>query len=60
MDTVAFRLDATFKQRALASGAADHPACGPEWVSFHLFRSDWPEVDLKFWARKAYVAVHKG
>ena len=55
MSTIIFRLDDRLKSRALATGAAAYPECGPDWVSFILFRSDWPRVDLEFWALKAYV-----
>ena len=55
MSGLAFRLDPTFKERALRTGADDAPNIGRGWVSFTLFRSDWPAVDLEFWARKAYV-----
>ncbi|MBN9693431.1 MAG: hypothetical protein J0M24_24565 [Verrucomicrobia bacterium] len=56
MNTICFRLDERMKTRALASGAAAYPDGGDHWVLFTLFREDWPEVDLEFWARKAYVA----
>lgn len=59
MDTIAFRLNTLFKQRALISGAGDYSVCGPEWVRFQPFRSDWPRPDWKFWARKAYVDVRE-
>jgi hypothetical protein len=59
MDTVGFRLDERMKTRALASGGAPFPECGPEWVAFTLFRDDWPRIDLEFWARKAYVAARE-
>lgn len=59
MNTTCFRLDGRMKTRALASGAALYPDCGDEWVSFALFRDDWPKVDLEFWARKAYVAARE-
>lgn len=55
MDTVAFRLNAPFNQRAVATGGILIHELGDEWISFTLFRDDWPEVDLSFWARKAYV-----
>jgi len=55
MNTVAFRLNAPFHQRAVASGGNPIPELGEEWISFTLFRDDWPEPDLLFWARKAYV-----
>jgi hypothetical protein len=59
MNTTCFRLDERMKTRALASGAAPYPDCGDQWVSFALFRDDWPKVDLEFWARKAYVAARE-
>ena len=59
MDTIGFRLDERMKARALASGGVAYPQCGKEWVAFTLFRSDWPKVDLEFWALKAYVAVRE-
>lgn len=57
MDTIAFRLDARMKPRALATGAAACPACGKDWVAVLPLGSggDWPAVDLQFWALKAYV-----
>lgn len=57
MSTIAFRLDARMKSRALKTGAVDYPSCGTDWVSFHpLFEDcDWPKVDVPFWALKAYV-----
>jgi len=59
MNTTGFRLDERMKARALASGGVTFPECGPEWVSFTLFRDDWPRIDLEFWARKAYVAARE-
>ena len=59
MNTIGFRLDERMKARALASGGVLYPECGNEWVSFTLFRDDWPKVDLEFWARKAYVAARE-
>ncbi|MHC1765912.1 MAG: hypothetical protein AB9869_16710 [Verrucomicrobiia bacterium] len=59
MNTACFRLDERMKARALASGAAPYPDCGDRWVSFALFRDDWPKVDTEFWARKAYVAARE-
>ena len=55
MNSISFRLDPTIKARALETGGKNLTAIGPEWVSFILFRDDWPEVDVTFWARKAYV-----
>lgn len=55
MNTIAFRLNPLFKNRAMETGGKDYSEAGPDWVSFTLIRDDWPEFDLKFWARKAYV-----
>jgi hypothetical protein len=59
MNTTGFRLDERMRSRALVSGGAPFPECGPEWVSFTLFRDDWPRIDLEFWAQKAYVAARE-
>lgn len=59
MSTTAFRLDERMKARALASGGVPYAECGSQWVSFTLFRDDWPKVDIEFWARKAYVAARE-
>ncbi len=55
MCSVSFRLDREMRQRALKSGAEVAPEIGADWVSFTLFRSDWPAHDLAFWALKAYA-----
>ena len=54
---VAFRLDKRMKDRALITGAANYPECGDDWVAVIHDRedSDWPAVDVRFWARKAYI-----
>ena len=59
MNTTGFRLDERMKARALASGGVPYPECGDQWVSFTLFRDDWPKIDIEFWARKAYVAARE-
>ena len=59
MNTIGFRLDERMKTRALASGGLPYAECGKEWVSFTLFRDDWPKIDIEFWARKAYVAARE-
>jgi len=59
MNTVGFRLDERMKARALSSGGLPYAECGSQWVSFTLFKSDWPRVDIEFWARKAYVAARE-
>ena len=59
MNTIGFRLDERMKARALASGGLPYAEWGKEWVSFTLFRNDWPKIDIEFWARKAYVAARE-
>jgi hypothetical protein len=59
VNVIGFRLDERMRARALASGGVPYPECGDEWISFTLFRDDWPKVDLEFWARKAYVAARE-
>jgi hypothetical protein len=56
-DTIAFRLDARMRDRALATGGRPWPESGEEWVAVVYRRSDddWPSADVTFWARKAYV-----
>lgn len=55
MSTVSFRLDREMCKRALQSGAETASEIGADWVSFTLFRNDWPAPDLTFWALKAYA-----
>jgi hypothetical protein len=55
MRMVAFRLAPDFKKKAIKSGGQAVESIGNGWVAFDLFRSDWPEVDVRFWARKAYL-----
>lgn len=52
---ITFRLDETFKRRALKTGGFNATEIGPDWVTFELFRTNYPAVDLPFWARKAYL-----
>jgi hypothetical protein len=60
MTSVAFRLDERLKKCALITGGVALPVCGPEWVDFVVFPgTDWPKVDLEFWARRAYVFVRE-
>lgn len=57
MSTVAFRLDERMKTRALTTGCIAFPECGDDWVAVvhDLPDSDWPSVDVRFWARQAYI-----
>lgn len=57
MNVIAVRLDERMKQRALRTGAVAYPECGEDWVAVvHPEQdADWPAVDTRFWARKAYV-----
>lgn len=59
MNMIAFRLDATFKSRAIETGGKGLSEIGPNWVFFNPYRDDWPAVDLVFWARKAYVIARE-
>lgn len=56
MHTVAFRLDGRMRSRAIATGAVACAECGEEWVAVvhRVPDSDWPAVDVRFWARQAY------
>jgi len=55
MNTIAFRLSPDFRRTAIKTGGESVDSIGDEWVAFDLFQSDWPEVDVRFWARKAYL-----
>jgi len=55
MDQIGFRLNHKYAQRALETGGLPIDGIGPDWRMFEVFRSDYPSVDLGFWARKAYV-----
>jgi len=55
MSQVGFRLDKAFKERALETGGFDTIEVGSDWVAFELFRTNYPAVDLPFWACKAYL-----
>lgn len=55
MSQVGFRLDEAFKERALETGGVNATEVGPDWIEFELFRTNYPAVDLLFWARKAYL-----
>lgn len=59
MNTIAFRLDERMKDRAMVTGGIAYPECGPEWiaVAHDLPDSDWPAVDVRFWALKAYASA---
>jgi len=54
-----FRLPRALRKTALASGASRAPELGTEWVSFSLFKADWPAVDLPFWTLRAYAAARE-
>jgi hypothetical protein len=62
MGTIAFRLNERMKSRALQTGGIPCPSAGPEWVAVQHDRpdADWPAVDVRFWARKAYVHAREG
>jgi hypothetical protein len=60
--TIAFRLDEKMKPRAMDTGGIALTQCGPEWVAVEHERpdSDWPAVDVRFWAQKAYFYAREG
>ena len=60
MSQIGFRLDETFKGRALETGGFDATEVGPDWVTFELFRTNYPAVDLLFWVQKAYIIARGG
>ena len=53
MASTYWRLPPEDRTIALATGAAE-TELGPEWVEVRLFRSDWPNPDLRHWALRAY------
>lgn len=55
MDQIGFRLNQEYLQRALETGGRRFDDIGSDWTIFEVFRSDYPSIDLEFWARKAYV-----
>lgn len=57
MSTVAFRLGERMRRRAMTTGGVAYPAGGDDWVAVIHERpdADWPVVDVRFWARHAYV-----
>lgn len=55
MRNIAFRLNPPLNDRAVITGGKVISELGEKWIEFEVGRDDWPEVDLKFWARKAYV-----
>ena len=53
--TVCYRLSASSHAIALQTGATELAELGTEWACFELYRPDWPQADLPFWALQAYV-----
>jgi len=62
MGTIAYRLDGRMRPRAIETGGIPYPEAGEDWVAILHPRpdDDWPAPDLRFWARKAYVAAREG
>jgi hypothetical protein len=54
MASTYWRLSSPDRAIALATGASEAAALGPEWVEIILFRNDWPNPDLPHWALCAY------
>jgi hypothetical protein len=59
MDQIGVRLDGRYKRVAIETGGRAADEVGHDWAAFRLFRPDFPAVDLRFWARKAY-AIARG
>ena len=58
-DTVAFKLNDEFKDKALLTGCKLLPKLGNNWVWVNPHSGDWPQVDFLFWARKSYVSTRE-
>ena len=58
-DTVAYRLNAEFKEKALLTGCKLYPQLGESWVWVNPYSGDWPRVDFTFWARKSYLGTRE-
>jgi hypothetical protein len=54
MASTYWRLSTADRAVALATGATEAAALGPEWVEITLFRDGWPDPDLRHWALCAY------
>lgn len=54
MASTYWRLSNADRAVALATGASEAAALGPEWVEITLFRDGWPDPDLRHWALCAY------
>lgn len=54
MASTYWRLSSPDRSVALATGAIEAAALGPEWVEITLFRDGWPDPDLRHWALCAY------
>jgi len=54
-----FRLPRALRKTARSSGARRALELGMDWVSFSLFKADWPAVDLPFWTLRAYAAARE-
>ena len=59
MNCTYWRLRPRDVEVALATGAEVAPL-GPGWVTIQVFRSDWPNPDLPFWALRAYDFARTG
>jgi hypothetical protein len=55
MDAIGLRVGPSCLERAIRAGASGMAEIGEDWALFTLFRSNCPDVDLKFWALEAYA-----
>jgi hypothetical protein len=56
-NNIVFGFAGRMKGRAISAGGIPCPQCGDDWVAVvhDLPDSDWPAVDVRFWARHAYI-----
>ena len=56
-NVVAYKIPAEFADTALATGCKQYPELGSDWYWVNSLKGDVPEVDYKYWARKAYAGI---
>jgi hypothetical protein len=59
MSETYWRLRPSDVKIAKATGA-NRTAVGPEWMEVVLFRPDWPQPDIAYWALRAYDFARTG
>jgi hypothetical protein len=58
-NTVAYRLNDEFKEKALVTGCKLYPQLGESWVWVNPYSGDWPRTDFTYWARKSYLVARE-